>query len=301
MEAASSASCLTAPYVIAIELLNLKTRVLGAIIVAISFPVGEMLLGFVAIYVHDYRTLIRVLQIPGLFVFIFFWLIPESVRWLLVTGRFDRAVNILKRIAKVNRKELSQKSIEMLRTHYNSESTIENENCDEKENHSLIQTFGMIVKSKTLSLRFLIGCFQWSSCTFSYYGLGLSATHIAGANRYISFIIVMASEIPGDLIAQLLLPRLKRRMVMFWSLVVGACSIIAIPFIPEEYSSIVLIFFVLSKAAITCAFTSLNLFTMEQWPTNIRNTILNACSMMGRIGSSLAPMTLILVSFFFSF
>lgn len=36
--------------------------------------------------------------------------------------------------------------------------------------------------------------------------------------------------------------------------------------------------------------------TAEMWPTNVRTTIMNTCLMFGRIGSALAPFTVILVS-----
>lgn len=71
-----------------------------------------MLLGVAAMYVHDFRILMRIFYIPGLFVFAYFWLVPESTRWLLATGRTDRAIETLKRIARFNRRELSEKTIE---------------------------------------------------------------------------------------------------------------------------------------------------------------------------------------------
>lgn len=259
-----------------------------------------MLLGLVAMFVHDYRILIRILHIPGLFAMIYFWLIPESARWLLVNGRFDQAVTILKRIAKVNRKELSEKSIELLRLEYTMKSEAKS-NPDEKgktddtEARSVIQSLGMIFKSKTFSVRFLNCCFQWIACAFTYYGLSLGATHIPGADRYVSFIIVMASEIPGMFSAQPLLTRMKRRVLMFSTMLFGAIFIIAPSFIPKEYSLVVLLCFMLGKALITCAFTVLYVYTMEQWPTNIRSTVINLCSMVGRIGSMTAPLTMILV------
>lgn len=134
------------------------------------------------------------------------------------------------------------------------------------------------------------------ACTFSYYGLSQSSTQIAGANPYVSFVVVMSIEIPGNLLAQLLLNRMKRRILLFVAFILAALSIIATQFIPKEYSWLVLLCFVIGKGAITVAFTTLSLYTAEQWPTNIRNTIMNTCSMIGRTGSMLAPFAAILVN-----
>lgn len=260
---------------------------------------GEVLIGLVAMFVHDFRTLIRILHTPGLFAFICFWLLPESVRWLLVNGRVKPAVSTLQRIARVNRKELSSKSIELLNLYYSTESLSKNMSIEQEEHknkeHSVIESLCMILKSRTLRLRFLICCYQWVACTFSYYGLSMTSTHIPGADRYLSFIIIMLCEIPGVIISQPLLNRMKRRWIMGVSITLAAILIVLTPFIPKEYPMIVLLFLVLGKTFLSCAFTVLNMYTAEQWPTNIRNTIHNSCSMIGRFGSMMAPLVVVLV------
>lgn len=180
-------------FVLCIEWVTTKYRVLGSTIVALSFPLGEMLLGFVAMYVHDFRTLIRVLYAPGLAVIVYLWLVPESVRWLLVRGKVDRAITILKRIASVNGKNLSDKSIEMIKSNYSITKTKE----DKVDGNSILQSFGLIMKSKVLCFRLLNCCYLWTVCCFCYYGLSALATHIPSGNRYKNFIFVAAIEIPG--------------------------------------------------------------------------------------------------------
>lgn len=259
-----------------------------------------MLLGFTAMYIHDFRYLIRALYTPGLLIMLYFWWVPESVRWLLVTGQVDRAIKTLKQTASVNRKQLSNKSIEMMNLVYSANSIAKNNNDQTTATESsMLRSLCSILKSKTLCFRFLNCCFCWMSCCFNYYGLSLISTHVSDGNRYVSFIFVTAVEIPGILIALPLLNRTKRRKLMFTTLALGAISIIVTPWIPESKSTIVLIFFMIGKASITCAFTVLYIFTAEQWPTNLRTTIMNLCSMIGRIGAMVAPLTAILVSVLF--
>ncbi|KAJ6645839.1 Structural maintenance of chromosomes protein 4 [Pseudolycoriella hygida] len=149
-------------------------------------------------------------------------------------------------------------------------------------------------KSKVLCLRFLNCCYQWAACCFTYYGLSLSSTSINGANRYISFMLVVCIEIPGVLISTPLLLWLKRRTLLSSAFSITAIAIWITPFIPREYSTAVLVFFMLAKASITCAFNSIYMPTAEQFPTNLRNTIMNSCSMTGRIGSTLLTLTVFL-------
>lgn len=285
-------------YVLALEWVNAKYRIFGSILVAISFPLGEMLLGFVALYVHDYRDVIRILYTPGLLLIVYLWIVPESVRWLLVTGQIERAINILKRIAYVNGKELSEKSIELIKATYSDESQSKTDpmSKDNNENHSIIQSLYSIFKSKVLCLRFLNCSYQWINCCFCYYGLSLIATQVPSENRYISFIFIVAIEIPGILIALPLLNHMKRRILLFGALTSTAISTIATAcFISAEYPTIVLLFFMLGKCSITLAFNAIYIFTAEQWPTSVRSTVVNSCSMIGRTGAMIAPMTAIMV------
>lgn len=279
-------------YVLSIEWVSTKYRVLGSTVVALSFPMGEMLLGLVAMHIHDFRTLIRVLYTPGLAVIVYLWLIPESVRWLLVNGQVDRAVKILKRIASVNGKNLSDKSIELINLNYSPNLAAKNDQ-NSAENRSLLQTFGLILKSKTLCLRLVNCCYLWMVCCFCYYGLSWYSTHIPSGNRYTNFIFVAAIEIPGIFIALLLLTRMKRRILLFSTFFLTAISIMITPWIPKENSNLILPLFMFGKASITCAFNALYIFTAEQWPTNLRSTIMNTCSMIGRIGAMVAPHILV--------
>lgn len=285
-------SCFTGMYVLALEWVNSRKRVLGSVIVAISFPLGEILLGVVAMYVHDFRNLIRILYTPGLFLLVYFCIVPESVRWLLVTGRVERAIEILKRTARVNGKKLSEKSIEMIKMTYSKQLNSKQTPSDgDTSDTSIVQSLKSIFKSKVLFLRFLNNCYQWMNCCFCYYGLSLISlsSHVGGKNRYTSFIFVVAIEIPGLLIALPLLNRMNRRILLFSALSVTAFSTILASWTPPENSTVILLLFMLGKCSITLAFNSLYVFTAEQWPTNVRTTIINSCSMIGRIGSMVAP------------
>lgn len=157
------------------------------------------------------------------------------------------------------------KSIEVLRLKYakTPHEILSNESqSSEKINgSSLTQSLWIIIRSKTLSLRFLNCCFQWSAGCFGYYVLSLSSTHIPGANRYVSFIFTMAIEIPGTILAQLLLSRMNRRRMIPMMLAVAAFSVVLSPFIPDGYSTITLVLFLVGKASMTCAYSSMFVFT----------------------------------------
>lgn len=287
-----------AVYILGVEWVSTKNRVVGTTIVTLSYPIGEVFLGIAAMYIHDFRDLLRVLYIPGLLIISYFWLVPESIRWLLVTGQTDRAVKILKRAARINGKQISQKTIEMIHTQYGGskiELLTENETVPEKQS-SILHSFKQVLKSRTLLTRLINSCFCWMVCAYCYYGLSLSSTKIQGdQNKYFSFMTVAAAEIPGLLIALLLLNRVGRRALLCATMVISGLSSIVSPLIPAEQTTIILVLFIIGKCAITCSFSVLYIFTAELWPTSLRNTMMNVCSMVGRSGAMIAALTPILV------
>lgn len=161
-EASVGACVFETIYVLGIECVHSRHHVLGSTIISISYSLGSILLGLLAMNIHNFRTLIRILYPPGLIVFAYLWLLPESVRWLLITGRVDRAIKTLKRVARFNGKVLSSKSIEIIRSKYSIEASTNKATEKESGNkrHSLGQLFAKIFKSKKLRARYFICCYQ---------------------------------------------------------------------------------------------------------------------------------------------
>lgn len=158
----------TGLFVFLVELMHAKYHVIISTATSVFYSLGGIVLGFVGFYVHDFRILMRIFYIPGLFVFVFYWTIPESTRWLLATGRIDQAIDTLKRIAKFNRRELSVNTINALKLRYKQQSIERNETA--LETPSLFQLLGTVLKSRKLSIRFVVSCYQWITCCFCYYG-----------------------------------------------------------------------------------------------------------------------------------
>lgn len=56
-----------------------------------------------------------------------------------------------------------------------------------------------------------------------------------------------------------------------------------------------LVFFLISKFLITCSFCIIYIYTAEIFPTELRLSLCGLVSMLGRIGSLIAPQTVLLV------
>lgn len=93
-----------------------KYRVIASATASSMFAVGLSLLGGVAWLIQPWRYLIMALHIPCFLIISYYWILPESVRWLLSRQKFDEAKKILDNVARVNKREISEKSMMNLLT-----------------------------------------------------------------------------------------------------------------------------------------------------------------------------------------
>eukprot|EP00794_Sanderia_malayensis_P018704 gene18704-20592_t len=89
-------------FVLISEFVGPRHRPLAGITLWIAYSAGIALLGVIAYFVRTWKLLIIICTAPYFFTFIFLKFIPESIRWLCLNGRTEDAMEIIKRIAKVN-------------------------------------------------------------------------------------------------------------------------------------------------------------------------------------------------------
>lgn len=295
LDACSSACIFGSAFVLVLEWVRADKRVLSSTIIEVCFSSGLVVLGFIAMYIQHFRYFLLAIYVPGLLVISYYWTVSESVRWLLATKRFRRAEKTLLRAAKFNNVSLSDQSLEIIRRKCHP-NPIEVPIDSEVEDQATYVPLTAVFTSRCLFWRLVALSICWTICTFIYYGLNLSATQINGGHsKYVSFILVVGSEIPGFLIAVYVLDRAGRRNTVVGALAWAGISIISSALITTDSSVLALLMVISGKCAITCAFASIYVFAAELWPTSLRNTLLNVCSMIGRIGAMAAPLTPLLV------
>lgn len=286
-------------YVLCVEWVSTKHRVLSSTLVGLFFPLGEVLLGLAAICFDHYRPFLMFLHAPALLIVFYFWLVPESIRWLSVTGQYEKALKILEQTARNNKTTISEKSYAILQQTCNASrltlDKIDGERESICQNNS--ESFTELIKHKTLVIRLIVCSVCWIMIMHLYYGLNLSATKIYGDdNKYLSYIVIVAADFPAGLIAYFLLKYVGRRTTMCGSMVTAGVMTIATTFIPIRHTIIIRLLSFIGMYAIATAFGVMCIYSAEIWPTPLRNTMMNLCCMIGRVGSIVAPLTPLLVS-----
>lgn len=302
-EAAISAGAYATSFILAMELLEPNKRVIGGTLIACSYTIGEILLGVIGMTVSNFRTLLQISYTPLLLVISYFWLIPESVRWLAIKGRRQEAAEIVLRAAKINSIKLSEHVLDMIKATNSSDSmpaektpTTDQSNNGPTERE---QSFVDVFRSKILCTRLIICSFCWITNALVYYGLSLNSVNLAGS-KYVNFMLVCAAEIPGYIITVMVMEKVGRKWCLCGSMVVCGLSCLGSEYLPADEPFIRLTLFLIGKSAISVSFTVLYVYSAELYPTNLRNSLMCTCSMIGRIGSIAAPQTPLLIRYYAS-
>lgn len=104
------------------------------------------------------------------------------------------------------------------------------------------------------------------------------------------------AEIPAAVITYFLLKSVGRRTAISINYVIAGVLLFTSTFVPTHYTFLIRVCFSIGMMSVSSSLAILYVFTAEIWPTAQRNTLMNICSMIGRIGSMLAPLTILLVS-----
>lgn len=95
-------------FILGMELMGPKRRAVAGIVINAFDSLGPAVLGLVAWWLRDWKKLIFALYLPSLLFVAYYWLLQESVRWLMSQGRMKEAGDIVKAAAKTNGVVLSE-------------------------------------------------------------------------------------------------------------------------------------------------------------------------------------------------
>ncbi|CAH1373368.1 unnamed protein product [Tenebrio molitor] len=274
LDAAFGSGSYICGFVMGVELVGPKRRVLTGTLISCCYAIGEVFAAGSAWIVQAWKPTIYILYTPPILLLSYFWIIPESVRWNLSKGRIDQAKNTLRRLAEVNGKPISETSLDNL-------AMADNESKD---------SFFQVFKSTTLFLR-LINCFFcWITCTFLFYGLTLNSVALAG-NTYLDFILTSLVEIPASFVCNYVVDKFGRKWSLSCSFFLTGLSCLVFLFLPIDSEGGRLAVYLIGKFGATAAFSVTYIITSELFPTRLRHSMMGACSTFGRIGSMVAPQT----------
>lgn len=266
----------TNSFVLIMEITAVKWRELISVLYQVPFNLGHVTLPIFAYYIRNWRHFQFALSIPSVILISYYWLVPESPRWLFTTGRVDESAAILEKAAKCNK--LPSETIKKdLQLHYKAITANQGDNASRGNALDLIRTPNM--RLKTICI-----CFNWFVCGLSFFGI---AQYIGQSDGNIFWNVAVSAllELPGTFLCIYTMRAWGRKYTLLASNTLAAICMILIIFFKEyevELASIALV-------GMSISFPTVYLYAGELFPTVIRNVGIGVASMIARIGSMVAP------------
>ncbi|XP_036361982.1 organic cation transporter protein-like isoform X1 [Octopus sinensis] len=262
--------------VLAAEVSSANNRMKTTVVAHMLFAAGLLIVSLLTYFVRTWKILIIIISIPSLvFAIVYVCFLDESPRWLLNKKRTKDANLILSNIAKLNKTVLPQTQIVNISS----------------SNKNKVEIWKMFTIPQLLK-RTLILMLNWATVSLVYYGLSLNVGKLYG-NLYVNFFLNSVVEFPGYTLCILLLNRVGRKKMHASVMVLAGVTCIAGIF-PVLYGTkahrwMLTASSILGRLFITASFAIVYLYTLELYPTCIRNGALGALSTFARVGGALAP------------
>lgn len=273
IEAIFSAGTCGCVFILGVELVVPEKRALIGTILNSCYTMGEVAIALLAWKLKSWRSLIYLSYGPMSLLLCLYWVLPESLRWLLSRGKIEEAKKVLRSMAITNAKHLSQDALNKL------EHTV-----------TLLPSvrFSDIFKSSRLFWRFTNCCFGWITCAFLFYGITLNSVSLHG-NKYLDFILISLTELPAYWSCNYFVNKFGRRTSICASYFITFAACVSFIFTTQASSGLYLFVYCMGKFGATAAFTVIYIITSESFPTPSRHSIMGLCSTVGRLGSMTSP------------
>lgn len=266
-------------FVLTMEVVGGKWRTVVSTLHHIPFNLGHMSMALISYFIRNWRQFQLAITLPSLFFFTYWWIIPESPRWLLAVGKEKQARKILTTGASRNNRKLDG---EFEKSLMNSQP----EKGGDENKGNLFDLF----RTPNLRKKTLAVFFNWMVCGLCFYGLAQYMGEIGG-NIFVNVASSGLIELPGAFLCIYLMEKFGRRNTLLSANLVTALACILITFLPQN-SEVEHFKFILASLGIvgsSIAFPTIYLFSGELFPTVVRNVGVGSASMCARIGSVIAP------------
>ncbi|XP_054297143.1 solute carrier family 22 member 12 isoform X2 [Pongo pygmaeus] len=262
-----------------------RARPLVMTLNSLGFSFGHGLTAAVAYGVRDWTLLQLVVSVPFFLCFLYSWWLAESARWLLTTGRLDRGLQELWRVASINGKRVVRDTLtpEVLFSAMQEELSV----------GQAPASLGTLLRMPGLRFRTCISTLCWFAFGFTFFGLALDLQALGG-NIFLLQMFIGVVDIPAKMGALLLLSRLGRRPTLAASLLLAGLCILANTLVPHEMGALRSALAVLGLGGVGAAFTCITIYSSELFPTVLRMTAVGLGQMAARGGAILGPLVQLL-------
>ncbi|XP_059057378.1 organic cation transporter protein-like [Achroia grisella] len=274
--AVATGGTMVTSFVLTMELVGAKYRESVGIIYQIPFNLGHLSLALFGYYIRDWSNFQLAISLPSVIFLSYYYLLPESPRWLLTASKTEEAVKVMEIAAKRNGlpTEGIASSIQKMAV----------EISNKQEEHA---SFLALFRRPRLRTRTIAICFNWFVCGLCFFGVSQYIGHVSG-NIFTNVAISAAIQVPGTLISIYANRLLGRKITVISANCITSLSCLLINFVSQS-GALHLSLGCTGLLGMSISFATVYLYAGELFPTVVRNSGVGLSSTVARIGSMVAP------------
>ena len=197
-------STLMRAFVLGVEFVGPSKRVWMVTIITVGSSLGSQGFILISYLLKDWQKTQLSIGIPAVIYIFYICIFPESARWLLSNGKREEALDILAKLAKRNKKELSKQTLYSLEVDKGNQKG------------KLWQLFS----TKTLIFRTLVLFINWFIVSMAYYGVIVNVGNLGG-DLCLNLSLLTLMEYSAKFSTVLLLDRIGRKKVLVAYMLLG--------------------------------------------------------------------------------
>ena len=266
-----------------VEFLPIRWRSLQTVLP--TWALGVSLFALAAYILDNWSHLhlaCAILSIPSLLGWFF---VPESVRWLTLKEQLDSAHQVIEKIARVNGKEVPADVSKIL------QDVVDKERLS-RESEKIYNYTDLFRSRKMIWIDAVVWYF-WFSVSLCYYGIAFGVSSLSG-NIYLNIVLLSVLELPVRFSSFYFINKFGRKWTtmtffLFSFLPLVGCLVSEMAASDDNRGSLINIFCLIAKMMLGSAWSGVQMWTSELYPTVVRNLGLGFASFGEIIGGILAP------------
>lgn len=267
----------TYSFVLVMEITGVKWREMILVLYQIPFNLGHLTLAGFAYFIRDWHYLQFALTIPSVLLISYYWLVPESPRWLFAVGRVDEAAAQLEKAARSN-------NLPTANIHEDLEE-LKKRTAAADGGHKSKGNIWDLFRTPNMRVKTICICYNWFVCGLTFFGIAQYVGHAGGGDIFTNVAISAALQLPGNFLCMYTLKRFGRKITLIYANCLAGFSMILIAFLPESLSSLIVTLASVGIVGMGISFSTVYVYAGELFPTVVRTVGVGTASMICRVGS----------------
>ncbi|KAL4232991.1 hypothetical protein ACF0H5_007677 [Mactra antiquata] len=198
--------------VLGMEMVGPTKRLWTGMLQQVFFAIGVCYLALMGYLARDWMWINLACALPCILYISYYWIIPESARWLMSMDRKNDALTVIRKTVKVNKVNITESKYDV------RQIDMEKSGSEGKLWHVFV--------NPVLRGRILILSFNWMIVSMTYYGVTMNSGNMGGS-FFLNFMLMGLVEIPGVFIGMALIDKTGRRWSNGGTMIVGGLACIS--------------------------------------------------------------------------